>query len=55
MNELKPTVFLMPIIALVLVAIFYAFLYKKASSKTAFRKFVFIVTILAFLLNLRGK
>ena len=51
MNELKPTVFLMAIIALVLAAVFYTFLYKKASNRTAFRKFIFIVIILAFLLN----
>lgn len=52
MNNLKPIAFLVPVIALVLVLALYRILSKKASNKTAFKKFVFIVTVLAFLLNL---
>lgn len=51
MNDLKPAIFLMPVIALILVVALYVFFYQKSSNKTRFKKSVLLITILAFLLN----
>ncbi len=51
MENLKPIIFLFPIIALILVSLLYAFYLKKATNKKDFNKFFFIMTLLAFLLN----
>lgn len=51
MNTLKPVIFLVPGIALVLVSIFYFILLKKAADKKAFNRFVFTTTVLGFVLN----
>ena len=51
MNKLQPVVFLMPVIALILVVILYFILLKRVGNKAAFTRFVFITTILAFVLN----
>lgn len=51
MNDLKPIIFLFPVVALVLVAVLYVSLLKKATHKKAFNGFFLIMTVLAFLLN----
>lgn len=52
MNDLKPVVFLIPVIALILAVIAYRHFYKKTENKSAFRHFIFLLIVLAFLLNL---
>ncbi|MET3113327.1 signal transduction histidine kinase [Pedobacter sp. CG_S7] len=51
MNKLPPVIFLVPVIALILVVVFYFILLKGLTNKVAFKRFVFITTILAFVLN----
>lgn len=51
MNNIKPVIFLIPLIALILAGILYFSLLKKATDKKAFNKFVFTITVLSFLLN----
>ena len=51
MNDLKPIIFLFPVIALVLATVLYVSFFKKATHKKAFNRFFFIMTVLAFLLN----
>ena len=51
MNTLKPVIFLFPVIALILVSLLYNYSIRKATDKKVFNKFVFFITILAFLLN----
>lgn len=51
MNNLKPIIFIVPVIALILVVVLFIFLIKKMNNKAAFKRFTFIVLVLAFLLN----
>ena len=51
MNNVKPAIFLIPGIALILTGILYFSLLKKATDKKAFNRFIFTITVLAFLLN----
>ena len=51
MNNVKPIIFLFPVIALILTGILYFFLVKKATDKKAFNRFVFTIAVIAFLLN----
>ncbi len=51
MNNLKPIIFLIPVIALILVGISYFFLLKKATDKKAFNRFIITTTVFSFLLN----
>lgn len=51
MNDLKPIIFLFPVVALVLATVLYVSFLKKATHKKAFNRFFFIMTVLAFLLN----
>lgn len=51
MNNLKPIIFLVPVIALMLTGILYFSFLKKATDKNAFNKFVIIIIVLSFLLN----
>lgn len=51
MNKLQPVIFLMPFIALILLIVFYFILLKRIENKVAFTRFIFITTILAFVLN----
>ena len=51
MNNVKPIIFLFPVIALILTVILYFSLLKKATDKKAFNKFIFTIAVLAFLLN----
>ena len=52
MENLQPSTFLIPVIALVLVVLLYLFLSRIARDKAAFKRVTFIVLALAFLLNL---
>ena len=52
MNNIKPIIFLIPVIALVLTCILYFYFSKKAATKNIFKRLVFTITIIAFLLNL---
>lgn len=51
MNNLKPIMFVVPVIALTLVSILYFYLLKQSTHKKTFKLFAFRVAILAFLLN----
>ncbi len=51
MNKLQPVIFLIPVIALILVVVFYFILLKRVTNKGTFTRFVFITAIFAFLLN----
>lgn len=51
MNTMKPIIFLFPVIALILVSILYFSLLKNATDKKVFNCYIFIITVLAFLLN----
>ena len=51
MNNIKPLLFLIPVIAFILTGLLYFFLLKKATDKKAFNRFVFTTAVLAFLLN----
>jgi hypothetical protein len=51
MNNLKPIMFVVPVIALTLVSILYVYLLKQSTHKKTFKLFAFRVAILAFLLN----
>ena len=52
MKTLQPQIFLIPVIALILVIVFYNILLKKATGKTLFKRFTFIVLLVAFILNI---
>lgn len=51
MNNLNPTIFLLPVISLVLVSVLYINLLKKSINKQTFKHFIFIISTLSFLLN----
>ena len=51
METLTLQAFLVPVIALILVVIFYIILLNKTENKPAFKQFTFIILILAILLN----
>ena len=51
MDDLNLTIFLTPVIALTLVGLLYFYLLKSATNRKIFKKFILIVTVLAFLLN----
>ncbi len=51
MNDLKPGIFIVPVIALVLVVLLYFSLLKKTPNRLVFRRFTFIVILFSFLLN----
>ena len=51
MDNLKPIIFLFPVIALTLIIVLYIYLLKKATNRKVFNRFVLTITILAFLLN----
>ena len=52
MNNLKPVIFLIPVIALFLTGILYFYFLKKATNRNIFKRLVFTITIIALLLNL---
>ena len=51
MNDIKPIIFLFPIIALVLVTSLYFYFLKKAIDKVAFKKMMLVILVLGFILN----
>lgn len=51
MNTLTLQAFLVPVIALIVVVVFYIILINKTENKPVFKQFTFIILILAFLLN----
>ncbi|MDZ4808243.1 MAG: hypothetical protein SGI96_08215 [Bacteroidota bacterium] len=51
MKTLQPLLFLIPVVALILVVVFYFIILKKATDKTLFKRFTFITLLLAFILN----
>ena len=51
METLTLQAFLVPVIALILVVVFYIILLNKTENKPAFKQFTFIILILAILLN----
>lgn len=51
MNNLKPSIFLTPVIAFLVVGALLILLLKKAKDKRAFKRFILTVFILAFLFN----
>lgn len=52
MNNLKPMVFLIPIIALILACIIFFYFLKRVADKRVFKRLVFTIANVAFLLNL---
>ncbi len=52
MNELNPTIFIIPVTALILVVIFYRFFLTKAKNKPDYKSLIVIMVTLAFILNL---
>lgn len=52
MNDLNPTIFIIPVTALILVVIFYIFFLTKAKNKSDYKFLIVIIFILAFILNL---
>ncbi len=52
MNNLKPMLFLIPVIALILVGILYFYFLKRVTDKRVFKRLVFVMAPVAFLLNL---
>lgn len=51
MTNLTPTMFVAPTIALLGAAWLYAYFRKRAADKVLFRRFISLMTVLAFLLN----
>ena len=52
MNNLKPIIFLFPVIALILIAILYISLQKKTTNRSAFNSLILMIPVFAFFLNL---
>jgi hypothetical protein len=55
MNSIKPIIFLLPTITLFVITILYFILLKKSSDKRKFKRYIFIVIIVSFLLNVAWK
>ncbi|HXI01179.1 MAG TPA: hypothetical protein VNI52_13005 [Sphingobacteriaceae bacterium] len=51
MNNLKPLVFVVPVVAFIVVVVSYFLLRTRASDKTCFKHFTFLVLVLGFLSN----
>ena len=51
MNDIKPIIFLIPVIVLILISALYFYLLKKTTDRKAFNKFIFTMIVLAFILN----
>jgi hypothetical protein len=52
MNDIKPVIFLIPLIVLTIVCILYFILLKKSANKKTYKIFILIMIVFAFLLNL---
>jgi len=51
MNDLKPVIFLVPVIVFILISALYFYLLKKTTDRKAFNKSIFTMSTLAFLVN----
>ena len=51
MNDLKPIIFFVPVVVLILITALYFYLLNKTTDRKAFNKFIFTMIVLAFLLN----
>lgn len=51
MNSIKPIIFLLPVITLIITGILFFTLLKKAQDKQTFKRYIFIVIVVSFLLN----
>ena len=51
MKDLKPIIFLVPVVVLILISTLYFYLLKKTTDRKAYNKFIFIMITLSFLLN----
>ena len=51
MNDLKPIIFFVPVVVLILITALYFYLLNKTTDRKAFNKFIFTIIVLAFLLN----
>ncbi len=51
MINIKPVIFLIPVVAMIITGLLYFFLLKKATDNKAFNRFILIIIVLAFLLN----
>ena len=51
MQKIQPVIFLIPIIVLIFACLLYFHLLKKAVDKKTFKTFIFIMIVIAFLLN----
>jgi hypothetical protein len=47
----SPLIFLIPVVALIMVVVFYFIILKRATYKTLFKRFTFIILLLGFILN----
>lgn len=52
MNSIKPIIILLPIIILIITGILFFTLLKKATDKQIFKRYIFTVIVVSFLLNL---
>jgi len=52
MDDLQPSIFVMPVIALAIVIILYVRFLKKAASRLIFKKFILTAFTLVFIMNL---
>lgn len=52
MNPLKPTIFIVPVVVLIIVLLLYRQAVAKSSDARLFRRFILLLTAVAFLLNL---
>lgn len=51
MKDVKPIIFLVPVVVLILISTLYFYLLKKTTDRNVFNKFIFIMITLSFLLN----
>ena len=51
MKDVKPIIFLVPLVVLILISTLYIYVLKITTDKKAFNKFIFIMITLSFLLN----
>ena len=51
MNNIQPTIFLVPVIALIVVVVVYFSILKNTTHKKTFKRLLLLISVLAFLLN----
>ncbi|MBC7383842.1 MAG: hypothetical protein H7296_12760 [Bacteroidia bacterium] len=52
MNDIKPVIFLVPVLSFIIIGVMFYILHKKASDKKAFSSYVLHIIVFAFILNL---